>query len=101
MNVDPQLHPPPRWRPQVDVPVLEAYPNPSNGPVYVVCNVPASAERASLILHDLKGRAVGQLVVDPGMGLAELRPGALPAGLYLAELRVDGIRTGQVKLALY
>jgi hypothetical protein len=92
---------PPRWRPQVNVPVLEAYPNPSNGPVYVVCNVPASAERASLILHDLKGRAVGQLVVDPGMGLAELRPGALPAGLYLAELRVDGIRTGQVKLALY
>lgn len=80
--------------------LLEAYPNPSNGPVYVVCNVPQSVTKASLRILDLNGRLVHEQVLSPGMGIAELIPGFAAPGIYMAVLSLDDIRAGQVKLAL-
>ncbi|MBZ0206997.1 MAG: T9SS type A sorting domain-containing protein [Flavobacteriales bacterium] len=80
--------------------LLQAYPNPSDGPVYVVCNVPDGVEQARLCVADLNGRLVKEIVLNNGAGIAEIRPGFAAAGIYLAELRLDGIRAGQVKLAL-
>ncbi len=80
--------------------LLEAYPNPSDGPVYVVCNVPEGVSTASLQIRDMNGRLVYDQPLEAGMGVAVLRAEAVAAGIYLAELRLDGIRAGQVKLAL-
>jgi hypothetical protein len=80
--------------------LLQAYPNPSTGPVYVVCNVPQSVAKASLRIMDLNGRLVHEEALAAGTGIAELRPGLAAPGIYLAELQLDGIRAGQVKLAL-
>ncbi|MFZ1616162.1 MAG: T9SS type A sorting domain-containing protein [Flavobacteriales bacterium] len=80
--------------------LLEAYPNPSDGPVFVVCNVPEGVAHASIQFFDLNGRMVKELGLDQGAGIAEIHPGFVSAGIYIAELRLDGIRSGQVKLAL-
>ena len=80
--------------------LLQAYPNPSNGPIYVVCNVPQSVTKASLRIMDLNGRLVHEQVLSPGMGIAELIPGFAAPGIYMAVLSLDDIRAGQVKLAL-
>ena len=80
--------------------LLEAYPNPSDGPVYVVCNVPEGVTKASLQIRDLNGRLLHDQPVEAGMGVAVLQAESVAAGIYLAELRLDGIRAGQVKLAL-
>ncbi len=81
-------------------PILEAYPNPSDGPIYVVCNIPEGVTKASLAIQDLNGRPVFEQTVEPGMGVALIHAGSVAAGVYMAELRLDGIRAGQVKLAL-
>jgi hypothetical protein len=80
--------------------LLEAYPNPSSGPVYVVCNVPPSVAKATLRIMDMNGRLVHEQAVAAGAGIAELEPDMAAPGIYLAELRLDGIRAGLVKLAL-
>lgn len=77
-----------------------AYSNPSAGPVYVVSNVPEGVEQARLSVRDLNGRLVKEITLQQGAGIAEIQPGFASAGIYLAELRLDGIRAGQVKLAL-
>jgi hypothetical protein len=80
--------------------LLEAYPNPSSGPVYVVCNVPQSVAKATLRIMDMNGRLIHEQPLATGAGIAELEPGFAAPGIYLAELRLDCIRAGQVKLAL-
>ncbi len=80
--------------------VLQAWPNPSAGPVFVLCNVPPTVSGASLRITDLNGRLVQEQKLPAGRGVAELAPGFAAPGLYLAELRLDGIRAGQVKLVL-
>ncbi len=80
--------------------LLEAYPNPSTGPVYLVCNVPPSVAKATLRIMDMNGRLIREQALANGEGIAELEPGMASPGIYLAELRLDGIRAGQVKLAL-
>lgn len=77
-----------------------AWPNPSAGPVNVLCNVPPSAMEASLRVTDLNGRLVKEQTLPVGRGIAQLAPGFAAPGIYLAELRLDGIRAGQVKLVL-
>ena len=51
-------------------------------------------------LHHMNGRLIHEQVLAPGAGITELEPGMAAPGIYLAELRLDGIRAGQVKLAL-
>ncbi|MGV9013750.1 MAG: T9SS type A sorting domain-containing protein [Flavobacteriales bacterium] len=80
--------------------LLEAYPNPSDGPVYVVCNVPDGVAQACLRIMDLNGRLVREMTLEPGSGIAEIQPDFASPGIYVAELQLDGIRAGRVKLAL-
>ncbi len=84
----------------VAIPVLEAYPNPSNGPIYFVCTVPIGVERAEVRLLDAEGRLIWQQVVSSGTGIVEMNTTTQAAGLYVAELRMDGIRAGPVKVSL-
>ena len=65
-----------------------------------MCNGPEGVDRARLIIRDLNGRLVKESALDHGAGIAEIQPGFTAAGIYLAELQLDGIRAGQVKLAL-
>jgi hypothetical protein len=51
-------------------------------------------------LHHMNGRLIHEQLLSTGEGIAELEPGIAAPGIYLAELRLDGIRAGQVKLAL-
>lgn len=81
-------------------PMLHAWPNPPNGPVYIVCNVPPTATNARLRILDLNGRLVKDQLLVPGAGIVELLPGVVAGGIYMAELRWDGIQVGRVKLAL-
>ncbi len=80
--------------------VLHVWPNPSAGPVYVLCNVPPTVAGASLRITDINGRLVQEVVLAPGTGIAELKPGFAVTGMYLVELRLDGKRAGQVKFAV-
>lgn len=70
------------------------------GPVYVVCNVPQSVAKATLRIMDMNGRLIHEQVLAPGAGIAELQPSMAAPGIYLAELLLDGIRAGQVRIAL-
>lgn len=80
--------------------VLHAWPNPSAGPVNVLCSVPSSAMEASLRITDINGRLVREQKLPAGRGIAQLVPGFAVPGIYFAELRLDGIRAGQVKLVV-
>lgn len=65
-----------------------------------VCNVPEGVEQARLRIYDLNGRLVKEMTLEHGAGIAEIQPGFAAAGIYMAVLQLDGIRAGQVKLAL-
>lgn len=80
--------------------VLHAWPNPSTGPVNVLCNVSPTVVEASLRITDLNGRLVQEQKLPAGRGIARLAPGFAVPGIYFAELRLDGIRAGQVKLVV-
>jgi len=62
--------------------------------------VPPTVVEASLRITDLNGRLVREQKLPAGRGIAQLAPGFAVPGLYLAELRLDGIRAGQVKLVV-
>jgi hypothetical protein len=80
--------------------ILDAFPNPSNGFVYVVCNVPMGTEHAALVVRDLNGRLLQQIRIGPGPAMVELDLSTQAAGIYMASLELDGVRAGQVKLAI-
>ena len=80
--------------------VLQAYPNPSNGPVYLVYTVPEGVERAELQMMDAMGRLVYSQRVAPQNGIAEVMPDQVANGMHVAILVCDGIRTGTAKLSL-
>ena len=87
-------------RPQSETWMLQAWPNPSVGPVHIVCNVPPTVSKGCLRILDLNGRLVKEEFLAPGAGIVELLPGIAAPGLYMAELHLDGIQAGRVKLAL-
>ena len=80
--------------------ILEAYPNPTDGVAYVVCNVPEGVERALVRVHDLNGRLLTERRITPGTAMVELNLAGEPSGVYAAELALDGVRTGTVKLTV-
>ena len=63
-------------------------------------DVGASAEDAVFRICDMNGRLIQEQNLQAGAGIAEIRPDAIVSGIYMAELRLDGVRAGQVKLAL-
>ena len=79
-------------------PYLRAYPNPSNGPVFVVYEVPEGAEQALLEVLGADGRLILSQSIAPQNGIAEL--GKLPLGLNVATLRCDGWRVDVAKLSV-
>lgn len=80
--------------------ILEANPNPSSGPIYIVCNVPEGVQQATVRITDMNGRVVHERNLIAGAGIVELDRQMAAAGIYVAELHLDGIRAGQVKLAV-
>jgi len=81
-----------------DGPVLEAFPNPSRGPIFLVYEVPEGIAKAELRVVDLSGREVRILSIPKGSGLIEFQTAEWAAGIYLAELRIDGVSAGQAKV---
>ncbi len=79
-------------------PYLRAYPNPSNGPVFVVYEVPEGVEQALLEVVSADGKLIFSQSIAPQNGIAEL--GKLPLGLNVATLRCDGIRVGIAKVSI-
>lgn len=77
-----------------------AYPNPTDGIAYVVCNVPEGVEQATVRVQDLNGRLVAEQRIATGSAIVELNLSGAPAGVYAAELELDGMRSGTVKLTV-
>ncbi|MFZ1693128.1 MAG: right-handed parallel beta-helix repeat-containing protein [Flavobacteriales bacterium] len=81
-------------------PLLGAYPNPSNGPVYLTYTVLDGVENVELQVHDAQGRLLKRQRVGNTTGIAELHPRELSTGVHVASLYFDGIRVGSTKLNL-
>lgn len=78
--------------------LLAAYPNPSNGPVYLVFRVPEGVAQAEMKVHDALGRLVMQQRIAPRHGIVELLPTDLSTGMHVAELLLDGVRVATTKV---
>jgi len=78
--------------------VLEAYPNPSNGPVYLAYEVPEGVAQVRVVIVDAIGRVVADVPLDARKGVMELPTGYLGNGLHFAGLHLDGVRVATAKL---
>lgn len=83
-----------------DAPVLEVFPNPSNGPVYLVLHLPMEASEVQLVILDATGKTMASTRPRIGTGVVELPSGTWPNGMYMAVLRSAGIQIGTVRFAL-
>ena len=92
----------PREEPNVTAhyPMLGAYPNPSNGPVYITYTVVEGVEQVELQMHDAQGRLVKRQRVGNSNGIVELAPRELSSGVNVVSLYFDGIRVGSTKLSV-
>lgn len=81
-------------------PLLTAYPNPSNGPIYLVARLPEGAEHAAIKAVDPLGRTVLDQQFMGSVGLFEITDRELAVGVYTAGLFVDGIAAGSVKFEI-
>jgi len=79
-------------------PILAAYPNPSNGPVYVSYTVPEGVEQVELHVYDAQGSLVKQQRVAASSGILEMLTNELASGVHVASLHFDGIHVGTAKL---
>lgn len=77
-----------------------AHPNPATETVAFAYTLPRGTDAAHLVLTDVFGRTVANLLLDQATGRATLPVQALPAGLYLATLRVNGQPLASRKLAV-
>jgi len=82
--------PPPSW--------LQAAPNPSSGPLQLICTLPDGAERGEVAVMDAMGRVMVTRSVAPHGAILELDMRNWATGTYLANLVVDGINAGSIKL---
>ncbi len=80
--------------------ILEAYPNPTEGLAYVVCNVPDGVEQATVVVRDLEGREQVRSRISSGTAVVELDMTHMSSGLYVANLTLDGVQAGQVKISV-
>jgi hypothetical protein len=80
--------------------MLAAYPNPSNGPVYLVYQVPKGVDQAEVMVSDAQGRLLKRERIAPKDGILEILPKELAAGVHIAALYFDGIQVGTAKLNL-
>ncbi len=78
--------------------MLEIYPNPSNGPVYVVYTIPEGVEKAELSVSDAQGRSILNTNVPPKNGIFELNDRSSSTGMHIVNLTCDGIPIGSAKV---
>ncbi len=78
-------------------PLLTAYPNPSNGPVYLVAQLPEGADQAVIRVVDPVGRIILENQFSGRVGMFEIPEKDLAAGVYTAGLFIDGINAGNTK----
>lgn len=79
-------------------PVLAAYPNPSNGPVYITYQVPEGVQQTEVRMHDAHGVLVFAQRIAARNGIVEVPPNNLAAGLHVVSLYYDGIHVGTAKV---
>ena len=79
---------------------LRVFPNPSNGPVNVVYEVPAGVERAELRMMDVLGRTLYSSVLGATMGTLELVPNQPSTGMHVIALFYDGYLVATEKVTL-
>lgn len=77
---------------------LSAYPNPSNGPVYLVYDVPEGVSESVVRVFDAQGRVVLDKRVSVKGGIIELDTRQHASGLLVATLYWDGIQVATTKL---
>ncbi len=70
--------------------LLEAFPNPSNGPVYLAYTLPHGCERGTIQITDLSGRELIHQSAYQPIGLLQVPTENWNAGLYVATLHADG-----------
>jgi hypothetical protein len=80
--------------------LLAAYPNPSNGPVYLVYTVPEGVENVELNMHDAQGRLVHSSRPQPRNGIVEVLAKDLSSGVHLVSLRYDGMQVATAKVSV-
>jgi hypothetical protein len=99
-NLNKRLKPQQKPKHPMSRPLLGAYPNPSNGPVYITYPVADGVGQVELRLHDAMGRLIAYHRLAPTAGILELNRSDMPTGLVIANLYWDGIRVADAKVAL-
>ena len=79
---------------------MSAYPNPSNGPVYLVYTVPEGVENVELNMHDAQGRLVHSSRPQPRNGIVEVLAKDLSSVVHLVSHRYDGIQVATAKVSV-
>ncbi len=87
-------------KPRRSLPELAAYPNPTNGPVYLVLQTPEGVERVVLEVLDPQGRMMRTMAVSPGQPIQELDTRGWTNGLYAVRVEWDGVETAFAKFQL-
>jgi hypothetical protein len=79
-----------------EAPLIEAYPNPTNGPVYLVVHLPEGASEGLVRVMDPLGRLVLENRVAGAVQILDVNTQGMALGFYTAGLHVDGIAAGTV-----
>jgi hypothetical protein len=97
MNVSSEQQQPVEWADEV---VLEAYPNPTKGPVYIIYRTPVENVQLDIRVVDANGREVYSGNVASGSGIVELNTASWISGLYVAEFSSVLMEPAHVKLSV-
>ena len=80
--------------------VLEVYPNPAKGPVYVVMHSPDTHGQNTLQVMGANGSVVHRSATPAGANVIELNTADWASGLYVIELSSDHMQPARVKLSV-
>ena len=68
-------------------------PNPLSNNTSIHYNKPANAKNASIAIHDMSGKLIKQILIEPGSGIINIDASSLSAGIYTYSLIIDGVTT--------
>ena len=89
----------PKQRGRTDGPtLLQAYPNPSSGPVYLTYSVVEGVENATIEVYTEQGQMLMTKALGSSNGIAELHTQQWAPGMHVAVLYFDGLRVGSTKV---
>lgn len=78
----------------------EVMPNPSRGPVALAVRLPEGSDQGTVRVHDPMGRMVMEQRFTGNVQLIELDTKGLGNGLFVAEVKADGILIGTTKFEI-